>query len=61
MLRVNAIQCGAICLIALLAASSDRESNQERGASKQLAPGVPYTHLLTAIARRRSRDTLTAK
>ena len=38
MLRVNAIQCGAICLIALLAASSDREPNQERGASKQLAP-----------------------
>src|SRR5262249_54904738 len=35
----------AICLIAL----SDLESNQERGASKQLAPGAPYTHLLTDL------------
>src|SRR5262249_9099650 len=35
--------CGAICLIALFVSFSDQESNQERGASKQLAPGVPYT------------------
>jgi hypothetical protein len=35
------VQCGAICLIALFVASSDRESNQESGASKQLAPQQP--------------------
>jgi hypothetical protein len=29
------VGCGAICLIALF---SDQESNQEKGASKQLAP-----------------------
>src|SRR5262245_17128220 len=32
------VPCGAICLIALFVASSDQESNQETGASKQLAP-----------------------
>jgi len=42
------LQCGAICLIALLVSLSREESNQETGASKQLAPGVPYAHLLTA-------------
>jgi len=36
------VRCGAICLIALFVALS----NQERSASKQLAPGAPYTHLL---------------
>jgi hypothetical protein len=41
---------GAICLIALLVASPNQESNQERGASKHLAHRVPYTHLLTALA-----------
>jgi hypothetical protein len=40
------VRCGAICLIALCVALSDQESNQETGTSKQLAPGVPYTHLL---------------
>jgi len=30
-------------------ALSDQESNQERGASKQLAPVAPYTHLLTDL------------
>ena len=38
-------RCGAICLIALLEALS----NQERSASKQLAPGVPYTQSQTAL------------
>ena len=33
---------GAICLIALLVASPNQESNQERGASKQLAPQSPH-------------------
>jgi|SRR5262245_3541010 len=42
--------CGAICLIALSVVLSDQESNQERGASKQLAPGVPCTRLQTTIA-----------
>jgi len=45
------VRCGAICLIALFAALSDWESNQERGASKQLAPGVPYTHLQPALGK----------
>src|SRR6266540_4307672 len=45
------LRCGAICLIALFVAFSDQESNQERGASKQLAPGVPYAHLLTDLWR----------
>src|SRR5262245_22277569 len=36
-------------LIALLSALADQESNQERGASKQLAPGAPYTHLQTDL------------
>jgi hypothetical protein len=31
--------------------SSDQESNQETGASKQLAAPLPYTHLLTALNR----------
>jgi hypothetical protein len=44
------LRCGAICLIALFVASSKQESNQERGASKHLAPAAPYTHLLTALA-----------
>jgi hypothetical protein len=44
---------GAICLIALFVASSDQESNRERGASKQLASPLPYTHLLTALNRTR--------
>jgi hypothetical protein len=35
------VQCGAICLIALFAASSDQESNPESGASKQLASQAP--------------------
>ncbi len=39
----------AICLIALFVALSDQESDQERGASKQLAPGAPYAHLLTDL------------
>jgi hypothetical protein len=51
---------GAICLIALFVASPNQESNQERGASKHLAPGAPYTHLLTALAARtfRAYDSL---
>jgi len=52
------VRCGAICLIALFVALSDQESDQERGASKQLAPGVPYTHLLTDLRRNEARDTL---
>jgi len=44
------VRRGAICLIALFVASPNEESNQERGASKHLAPGAPYTHLLTALA-----------
>src|SRR5262245_58413514 len=43
------VRCGVICLIALLVALSDQDSNRETGASKQLAPGVPYTHLLTDL------------
>jgi hypothetical protein len=39
------VRCGAICLIALLVTLS----NQETCVSKQLAPGVPYTHLHTAL------------
>jgi len=39
------VRCGAICLIALSVALS----NQETGASKQLAPGVPYTQLQTDL------------
>jgi hypothetical protein len=45
--------CRAICLIALFVASSDQESNQETGASKQLAAPLPYTHLLTDLNRTR--------
>jgi hypothetical protein len=41
------LRCGAICLIALFAALF----NQERSASKQLAPQLPYTRLQTAIRR----------
>ena len=41
--------CGAIRLIALFVAFSDQESDQETGASKQLASGVPYAHLLTDL------------
>jgi len=43
------VRCGAICLIALIVASSDQESNQERGASEQLAAPLLYTHLLTDL------------
>jgi hypothetical protein len=43
------IGCGPICLIALVAASSDQESDQERGANKPLAAPLPYTHLLTDL------------
>jgi hypothetical protein len=43
------IRCGAICLIALFVALSDQESNKERGASKQLAAPLPYTHLLSDL------------
>ena len=39
------VRCGASCLIALFVVLSDQESNQERGASKQLAPPLSYTHL----------------
>jgi hypothetical protein len=39
------IRCGAICLIALIAALS----NQERSASKQLAPQFPHTQSQTAL------------
>jgi hypothetical protein len=39
------VRCGAICLIALFAALS----NQERSASKQLAPQLPYTQSQTAL------------
>jgi hypothetical protein len=39
------VRCGAICLIALFVALSDQESNQERGASKQLAAPLPYMRL----------------
>ena len=38
-------RCGAICLIALFAALS----NQERSASKQLAPQLPYTQSQSAL------------
>jgi len=31
-------------------ALSDQESNQEIGASKQIAPGAPYTHLLADLS-----------
>jgi hypothetical protein len=48
------IRCGAICLIALFVALSD----QKRGASKQLAPGVPYTHLLTGLLTRQHTSRL---
>jgi hypothetical protein len=44
------VRRGAICLIALFVASPNQESNQERGASKHLAPGTPYTYLLTSLA-----------
>ena len=40
------VRCGAICLIALFVASPD----QEKSASKQLAPPLPYTHLLTDLS-----------
>jgi hypothetical protein len=39
------VRCGAICLIALFAALS----NQERSASKQLAPQLPYTQSQSAL------------
>jgi hypothetical protein len=39
------VLCGAICLIALFVASSDKEA----GASKQLAAPLPYTHFLTDL------------
>jgi len=39
------VRCGAICLIALIAALS----NQERSASKQLAPQLPYTQSQTDL------------
>ena len=42
-------RCGAICLIALFVAFSDQESDQERGASNQLAAPLPYRHLLTGL------------
>src|SRR5262245_5534644 len=42
------VRCGAICSIALFVTSSDQES-QERGVSKQIAPGAPYAHLLTDL------------
>jgi len=38
-------RCGAICLIALFVDSSD----QGTGSSKQLAPGIPHTDLLTDL------------
>jgi hypothetical protein len=44
------VRRGAICLIALFVASSNQGASQERCASKHLAPGDPYTHLLTALA-----------
>jgi hypothetical protein len=44
------IRCGAICLIALPVALSDQESNQERGASKQLAPQCGASCLLALFA-----------
>jgi hypothetical protein len=50
--------CGAICLIALSVVLSNQESNQERGASKQLAPGVPCAHLQTPTG---VRTTIKAK
>src|SRR5262245_21184335 len=43
------VRCGAICLIALFVALSGQGSNQETGASKQLAPPLPCTHLLIAL------------
>jgi len=43
------LECGAICLIALFVALSDQESGQERCASKQLAPGAPYTLMQTDL------------
>ena len=54
------VRRGAICLIALFVASPNQESNQERGASKRLAPGAPYTHLLAALARRALSALMTA-
>ena len=45
------VRCGAICLIALFVSLSNQESNQERGASKQVAAPRPYLHLQTAISR----------
>jgi hypothetical protein len=39
------LRCGAICLIALFAALS----NQDRSASKQLAPQLPYTQSQFAL------------
>jgi hypothetical protein len=42
----SCIRCGAICLIALLVVLFDQESNQERGASKQLAPQCGASCLL---------------
>jgi len=43
------IRRGTICLIALFVALSDQESDQETGASKQLALGATYTQLQTAL------------
>jgi hypothetical protein len=49
-----------ICLIALTAALSDQESDQERGASKQLAAPLPYTQLQSATTRKPKGKTLYA-
>jgi DNA-binding transcriptional MocR family regulator len=40
------LRCGASCLLALIAVLS----NQERSASKQLAPGAPYTRSQPALS-----------
>jgi hypothetical protein len=39
------VPCGSSCLLALFAVSS----NQERSASKQLAPQLPYTQSQSAL------------
>jgi hypothetical protein len=39
------VRCSAICLIVMFEALS----NQERSASKQLAPQLPYTQSQTAL------------
>src|SRR5262245_66507747 len=40
------VRCGASCLLALFVALSVQESNEERGASKQLAPQCGASCLL---------------